>query len=155
MTDVDYIVFAVLASFLLVMFILTWLPTLIKVKSAGGDISIGTILGIKARKLSVKPISNALVRAAHAGVKLSAKDLQACYILSGRVDSITDAAISAKDFDVPLKLLCSLSLAGADPRDFAEYLKTREISLDTDIRAISKEYLNSLDQEQLALNRMA
>lgn len=154
MTGSDYIIIGLFATFIL-LFILTWLPTLIKVKSAGGNISIGTILGTKARKLSIKPISNSLVRAAKAGVKLSAKELQACYLLTGRVDSITDAAIAAKDYDVPLMLLCQLSLTGADPREFAEYLKTKEISLDADIKEISKEYIRSLDKEELAINRMA
>lgn len=157
MADVDKVLIAILVSFFAILFTLTWLPTFIKVKSAGGKIGIGTILRTKMMRIPMGNISTPLARAAKQGVYLSAKELLTAYVMLGSLDRITDAAILTKvsGYEIPFKYLLQVSFAGADPIKFAEHLKSTALPSGKDINEVVKEFIASQDKEELAMNRIS
>jgi uncharacterized protein YqfA (UPF0365 family) len=84
--------------------------------SAGVQVSIGTLVGMRLRKVSPAAIVRPLINATKAGLDLDINQLEAHYLAGGRVDRVVGALISADKASIELAFnqAAAIDLAGRD-----------------------------------------
>ncbi len=106
-------------SVVLFVFILGWaIPVRLWVEaiSAGVGVGIGTLVGMRLRKVAPTAIVRPLINATKAGLDLDIGELEAHYLAGGRVDRVVAALISADKASIELqfKQAAAIDLAGRD-----------------------------------------
>ena len=84
--------------------------------ASGVRIRIGTLIGMRFRRISPARIVNPMIRATKAGLKLDMNKLEAHYLAGGSVDRVVDSLIAAQSAQIPLEFEQSraIDLAGRD-----------------------------------------
>jgi uncharacterized protein YqfA (UPF0365 family) len=84
--------------------------------SAGVQVSIGSLVGMRLRKVSPAAIVRPLITATKAGLDLDINALEAHYLAGGGVDRVVGALISADKASIELVFnqACAIDLAGRD-----------------------------------------
>jgi uncharacterized protein YqfA (UPF0365 family) len=84
--------------------------------SAGVKVTIGTLVGMRLRKVSPAAIVRPLINATKAGLDLDINFLEAHYLAGGRVDRVVGALISADKarIDLAFNQAAAIDLAGRD-----------------------------------------
>jgi uncharacterized protein YqfA (UPF0365 family) len=108
-----------LVGMVLVLFIVMWAIPLrlwVEALSAGVTVSIGTLVGMRLRKVSPAAIVRPLINATKAGLDLDINALEAHYLAGGRVDRVVGALISADKASIELAFnqAAAIDLAGRD-----------------------------------------
>ncbi len=106
-------------SILLFAFIVLWaIPVRlwIEAMAAGVDVGIGTLVGMRLRKIAPAAIVRPLINATKAGLVLDTDQLEAHYLAGGRVDRVVAALISADKASIELEFnqAAAIDLAGRD-----------------------------------------
>ena len=113
-TQVVFLAFAVIFIF----FVAWAIPVRLWVEamSAGVHVGIGTLVGMRLRKVSPAGIVRPLITATKAGLDLSINALEAHYLAGGRVDRVVGALISADKANIELSFnqAAAIDLAGRD-----------------------------------------
>ena len=88
----------------------------IEALSAGVSVGIGTLVGMRLRKVSPAAIVRPLINATKAGLDLDINQLEAHYLAGGRVDRVVGALISADkaNIDLAFNQAAAIDLAGRD-----------------------------------------
>ncbi|MDH3205003.1 MAG: flotillin-like protein FloA [Gemmatimonadota bacterium] len=88
----------------------------IEALSAGVQVGIGTLVGMRLRKVSPAAIVRPLINATKAGLDLDINQLEAHYLAGGRVDRVVGALISADKASIELAFnqAAAIDLAGRD-----------------------------------------
>jgi len=88
----------------------------IEALSARVPVSIGTLVGMRLRKVSPAAIVRPLINATKAGLNLDINQLEAHYLAGGRVDRVVGALISADKANIELAFnqAAAIDLAGRD-----------------------------------------
>ena len=88
----------------------------IEALSAGVKVGIGTLIGMRLRKVSPAAIVRPLINATKAGLDLGTDQLEAHYLAGGRVDRVVGALISADKANIELAFnqAAAIDLAGRD-----------------------------------------
>jgi len=83
---------------------------------SGSPVGIGTLIGMRLRKVPPSTIVNARINAAKAGLSVSTNQLEAHYMASGNVQRVIQALISADKANIPLNFerAAAIDLAGRD-----------------------------------------
>ena len=86
----------------------------ISAMASGVRISIGTLIGMRFRRISPARIVNPMIRATKAGLDLDMNLLEAHYLAGGSVDRVVDSLIAAQSAQIPLEFEQSraIDLAG-------------------------------------------
>ena len=120
MEDTAFI-FPVILSFGIFIFILIILWAVpgrlwIEAGSAGVKVGIGSLIGMRLRKVSPPQIVRPLITATKAGIDLDINELEAHYLAGGRVDRVVGALISADKASIDLSFTqaAAIDLAGRD-----------------------------------------
>ncbi len=100
-------------------FILAWaVPVRLWVEAlfSGVRVGMGTLVGMRLRKVSPAAIVRPLINATKAGLDISINDLEAHYLAGGRVDRVVGALISADKANIELGFnqAAAIDLAGRD-----------------------------------------
>lgn len=108
-----------LVGAVMLVFIIAWaIPVRLWVEalSAGVTVSIGTLVGMRLRKVSPAAIVRPLINATKAGLDLDINALEAHYLAGGRVDRVVGALISADkaSIDLAFNQAAAIDLAGRD-----------------------------------------
>ncbi len=108
-----------LAGSVSLVFIIAWaIPVRLWVEalSAGVSVGIGTLIGMRLRKVSPAAIVRPLINATKAGLGLDINALEAHYLAGGRVDRVVGALISADKaaIDLAFNQAAAIDLAGRD-----------------------------------------
>ena len=108
-----------LAGSVFLVFIIAWaIPVRLWVEalSAGVSVGIGTLVGMRLRKVSPAAIVRPLINATKAGLALDINALEAHYLAGGRVDRVVGALISADKaaIDLAFNQAAAIDLAGRD-----------------------------------------
>lgn len=108
-----------LALALIAVFIIGWaIPVRLWIEaiSAGVRVGIGTLVGMRLRKVSPAAIVRPLITATKAGLDLDINALEAHYLAGGRVDRVVGALISADkaNIDLTFNRAAAIDLAGRD-----------------------------------------
>ncbi|MGE0159138.1 MAG: flotillin-like protein FloA [Gemmatimonadales bacterium] len=107
------------AAILFVVFVIIWaVPVRLWVEAlfAGVRVNMGTLVGMRLRKVSPAAIVRPLINATKAGLDISINDLEAHYLAGGRVDRVVGALISADkaNIDLAFNQAAAIDLAGRD-----------------------------------------
>ena len=102
-----------------VIFFITWaIPVRLWIEaiSAGVHVGIGTLVGMRLRKVSPPSVVRPLITATKAGLDLDINALEAHYLAGGRVDRVVGALISADkaNIDLTFNRAAAIDLAGRD-----------------------------------------
>ena len=83
---------------------------------SGVKMSLGTLIGMRLRKVNPPAVVRPLIAATKAGLTLSVNELEAHYLAGGRVDRVVAALISADKADIELQFnqAAAIDLAGRD-----------------------------------------
>jgi uncharacterized protein YqfA (UPF0365 family) len=108
-----------LVGAILVLVIVLWaIPVRlwIEAMSAGVSVGIGTLVGMRLRKVSPPAVVRPLINATKAGLDLDINALEAHYLAGGRVDRVVGALISADKASItlPFNQAAAIDLAGRD-----------------------------------------
>ena len=111
--------FVFLAFAVIFFFFIAWaIPVRlwIEAMSAGVHVGIGTLVGMRLRKVSPAGIVRPLITATKAGLDLNINALEAHYLAGGRVDRVVGALISADKANIELSFnqAAAIDLAGRD-----------------------------------------
>lgn len=84
--------------------------------SAGVSVGIGSLVGMRLRKVSPPAVVRPLITATKAGLDLNTDSLEAHYLAGGRVDRVVGALISADkaNIDLTFNQAAAIDLAGRD-----------------------------------------
>ncbi|NLJ33540.1 MAG: flotillin-like protein FloA [Firmicutes bacterium] len=101
---------------LLVVFSFVPLGLWISALAAGVKIGIGTLIGMRLRRVPPARIVMPLVKAVKAGLDLSVNQLEAHFLAGGNVDRVVNALIAAQRAEIPLTFerAAAIDLAGRD-----------------------------------------
>jgi uncharacterized protein YqfA (UPF0365 family) len=110
--------FLLVFAFFVVMIIAWAIPVRLWVEaiSAGVQVGIGTLVGMRLRKVSPPAVVRPLITATKAGLDLDINALEAHYLAGGRVDRVVGALISADKANIELEFnqAAAIDLAGRD-----------------------------------------
>ena len=83
---------------------------------SGVSVGLGTLVGMRLRKVSPPSVIRPLIAATKAGLHLDASHLEAHYLAGGNVDRVVRALISADKaaIDLPFQQAAAIDLAGRD-----------------------------------------
>jgi uncharacterized protein YqfA (UPF0365 family) len=106
-------------AIVLFLFFIVWaIPVRLWVEalSAGVSVGIGTLVGMRLRKVAPAAIVRPLINATKAGLDLDINQLEAHYLAGGRVDRVVGALISADKANIELAFnqAAAIDLAGRD-----------------------------------------
>ena len=107
-----------IGAIVLLMVVLWAIPVRLWVEaiSAGVKVGIGTLVGMRLRKVSPAAVVRPLITATKAGLDLDINMLEAHYLAGGRVDRVVGALISADKANIELRFnqAAAIDLAGRD-----------------------------------------
>jgi uncharacterized protein YqfA (UPF0365 family) len=111
-------VIAIIAIVVLILIIASFVPIRlwIEAAAAGVRIGLGTLVGMRLRKVNPAAVVRPLINASKAGLVLSVDALEAHYLAGGNVDRVVKALISADKADIELRFerAAAIDLAGRD-----------------------------------------
>lgn len=84
--------------------------------AANVKVSIGTLIGMRLRRVSPSKIVLPLIKAIKAGLTVTVNELEAHYLAGGNVNQVIDALIGAHraDMNLPFERAAAIDLAGRD-----------------------------------------
>ncbi len=108
------IVTVLIIIFLIILFSYVPIGLLISASASGVRVGIGTLVGMRLRKVVPSRIVNPLIKATKAGMNLPIGKLEAHYMAGGNVDRVVNALIAARGAGIPLDFekACTIDLAG-------------------------------------------
>lgn len=83
---------------------------------SGVKVGIGTLIGMRLRRVNPSKIIQPLIKATKAGLVLSTNELEAHYLAGGNVNRVIDALIASQraDIDLVFEKAAAIDLAGRD-----------------------------------------
>lgn len=115
------IIFIGIIAFLVLIFLMilfTFVPVglWISAMAAGVKVGIGTLVGMRLRRVSPRRVIDPLIKAHKAGLHLTTNQLESHYLAGGNVDRVVDAIIAAQraDINLPFERGAAIDLAGRD-----------------------------------------
>lgn len=81
---------------------------------SGVKIKMGTLVGMKLRRVSPSRIVNPMIKATKAGLSINVDELEAHYLAGGNINTLVDALIAAQRANIPLEFerAAAIDLAG-------------------------------------------
>ncbi|MBN1967869.1 MAG: flotillin-like protein FloA [Candidatus Delongbacteria bacterium] len=105
--------------FILIFFSFVPIPLWINALFAGVKVSLGSLVGMRLRKVPPTVIVNSLITAVKAGLNLTTDDLETHYLAGGNVVNVVQALIAADkaSIEVDFQTACGIDLAGRNILD--------------------------------------
>ncbi|GBD67866.1 flotillin-like protein FloA [Tetragenococcus halophilus] len=112
------IVIAAIVIVILLIIFLRFVPVGLWVTAyfSGVKVGIGTLIGMRLRRVNPHRIIRPLIKATKAGLSLSTNQLEAHYLAGGNVDRVIDALIASQraEIDLEFEKAAAIDLAGRD-----------------------------------------
>lgn len=108
---------------------------------SGVKISMGTLVGMRLRRVAPSRIVNPMIKATKAGVSLDIDDLEAHYLAGGNVNTLVDALIAAQRANIPLEFerAAAIDLAGRNVLEAVQVSVNPKVIETPIIAAVSKD----------------
>ncbi|MCC6383220.1 MAG: flotillin-like protein FloA [Dehalococcoidia bacterium] len=141
----DLIFLAVLLGFvvLFVSFFLYFVPVGLWITAvfSGVRVSLGTMIGMRLRKVPPGEIVRPLISATKAGLDLDVNQMEAHYLAGGRVGRVVSALISADraNIDLPWKRATAIDLAGRDVLEAVQVSVNPKVIQTPKVAAVAKD----------------
>ncbi|MGN0972627.1 MAG: flotillin-like FloA family protein, partial [Aristaeellaceae bacterium] len=132
----------VLAVIVLIVF-LNFVPLglWISALASGVHVSIGTLIGMKIRRIQPKRLIYPLIKANKAGLDLSVSKLETHFLAGGNVDRVINALIAAQraNIEMAFEKACAIDLAGRDVFEAVQMSVTPKVIEAPVVAAIAKD----------------
>lgn len=114
-----------------------WIQALV----SGAPVSIGTLIGMRLRKVQPSVIVGARITAAKAGIKISTNDLESHYLAGGNVALVVQALISADKANIELTFerSAAIDLAGRNVLEAVQMSVLPKVITTPKITAMAKD----------------
>ena len=113
-----WIVLVIALALILVLVFLRFVPVGLWITSlaAGVHVSIGSLAGMRLRRIQPKLLVNPLIKARKAGLDVTLSKLETHYLAGGNVDRVINALIAAQrsNIEMPFEKASAIDLAGRD-----------------------------------------
>ena len=131
------LVLIVLAVFLRFFPIGLWISAL----ASGVHISIGTLVGMRVRRIQPQRLVYPLIKANKAGLDLTIAKLETHFLAGGNVDRVINALIAAQraNIEMPFEKACAIDLAGRDVLQAVQMSVTPKVIETPVVAAIAKD----------------
>ncbi len=133
---------AVLIIILVILFF-TFIPVGLWITAyfSGVKISIGTLIGMRLRRVVPSRIVNPLIKATKAGLTIEVDKLEAHYLAGGNVNTLVDALIAAQRANIPLEFerAAAIDLAGRDVLEAVQVSVNPKVIETPQIAAVAKD----------------
>ena len=88
----------------------------ISARASGVKVSIGSLVGMRIRRITPSKLVYPLIKATKAGLDVTLSKMEAHYLAGGNIDRVINALIGAQRADIPLEFeqACAIDLAGRD-----------------------------------------
>jgi uncharacterized protein YqfA (UPF0365 family) len=108
---------------------------------SGVRVGLGTLIGMRLRKVPPAEIVRPLISATKAGIDLDVGQMEAHYLAGGRVDSVVTALISADraNIELPWKRATAIDLAGRDVLEAVQVSVNPKVIETPRIAAVAKD----------------
>lgn len=114
---IDVVILAFVVLFVLSLF-LRFVPLGLWITAyfSGVKVGIGTLIGMRLRRVNPSKIIQPMIKATKAGLVLSTNELEAHYLAGGNVNRVIDALIASQraDIDLVFEKAAAIDLAGRD-----------------------------------------
>ena len=131
------IVLVVLAIFLHFVPMGLWISAL----ASGVHVSIGSLVGMRIRRIQPSKLIYPLIKANKAGLNLTVSQLETHYLAGGNVDRVINALIAAQraNIQMPFEKACAIDLAGRDVFQAVQMSVTPKVIETPVVAAIAKD----------------
>ena len=113
-----WIVLVIVLALIVVLVFLRFVPVGLWITSlaAGVHVSIGSLAGMRLRRIQPKLLVNPLIKARKAGLDVTLSKLETHYLAGGNVDRVINALIAAQrsNIEMPFEKASAIDLAGRD-----------------------------------------
>lgn len=136
------IIIAVLIIVLVILFF-TFIPVGLWITAhfSGVKIKIGTLIGMRLRRVVPSRIVNPMIKATKAGLTIGVDKLEAHYLAGGNVNTLVDALIAAQRANIPLEFerAAAIDLAGRNVLEAVQVSVNPKVIETPQIAAVSKD----------------
>lgn len=112
------IIIVVIAAIIFLSVLLSFVPIMlwISAMASGAHVSIGTLIGMRLRRVIPSRVVNPLIKAVKAGLNVNINQLESHYLAGGNVDRVVNALIAAHRANIELTFerCAAIDLAGRD-----------------------------------------
>ncbi len=107
---------------------------------SGVKIKMGTLVGMKLRRVAPSRIVNPMIKATKAGLKLQVDELEAHYLAGGNINTLVDALIAAQRANIPLEFerAAAIDLAGRNVLEAVQVSVNPKVIETPSIAAVAK-----------------
>jgi uncharacterized protein YqfA (UPF0365 family) len=147
---------ALLIIGLFVVIVLLWAVPVrlwIEAISAGVTVSIGSLVGMRLRKVSPPAVIRPLITATKAGLILDTDQLEAHYLAGGQVHRVVGALISADKANIELtfKQAAAIDLAGRDVFEAVQFSVNPKVINTPKVAAMAKDGIQLIAQARVTV----
>lgn len=111
-------IFIIVIALVLISLFFTFIPVGLWITAffSGVKVGLGTLIGMRLRRVSPYKIINPLIKATKGGISIEINELEAHYLSGGDVNRVVDALIAAQraDIDLEFEQAAAIDLAGRD-----------------------------------------
>ena len=128
---------------ILVILFFTFIPVGLWITAyfSGVKIKIGTLIGMRLRRVVPSRIVNPMIKATKAGLSLGVDKLEAHYLAGGNVNTLVDALIAAQRANIPLEFerAAAIDLAGRNVLEAVQVSVNPKVIETPQIAAVAKD----------------
>lgn len=108
---------------------------------SGVKVNIGTLIGMRFRRVAPRNIIQPLIKATKAGLDLNTDQLEAHYLAGGNVDDVIDALIASQRANIELEFekAAAIDLAGRNVFEAVQVSVTPKVIVTPNISAVAKD----------------
>lgn len=119
-----------------------WLTAL----ASGSHVGIGTLIGMRLRKVPPARIVLPLIQARKAGLQLNTNQLESHYMAGGHVDAVVNALIASSraGMNIPFEMAAAIDLAGRDVLEAVRMSVNPKVIETPNISAVAKDGIELL-----------
>ena len=143
-----WIVLAIVVALILVLVFLRFVPLGLWITSlaAGVHISIGSLIGMRLRRIQPKRLVEPLIKARKAGLDVTLSKLETHYLAGGNVDRMINALIAAQrsNIEMPFEKASAIDLAGRDVLEAVKMSVNPKVIETTNVSAVAKDGIELL-----------
>ena len=137
------LVVIVLLGAIAIAMLLSFIPVRLWIEAwfSGVRIGLGTLVGMRLRKVSPPAVVRPLIAATKAGLRLSINELEAHYLAGGAVERVARALISADKagISLPFKQAAAIDLAGRDVQEAVQVSVNPKVIQTPKVAAMAKD----------------
>lgn len=132
-----------LVIIILVMLFLSFVPVGLWITAyfSGVKIKMGTLIGMRLRRVAPSRIVNPMIKATKAGLNINIDELEAHFLAGGNINTLVDALIAAQRANIPLEFerAAAIDLAGRNVLEAVQVSVNPKVIETPTIAAVAKD----------------